>query len=465
MCKMLRRWQCMLCYLLLFCFVTTSSSSFNTTISSSSRSSSSNSSGEVNKVRAPSALHALVDTLDTHLNETARKLFSSAKVERYLVYQPQFGLCNQLRALHHAIAIAKVLGRILVIPDIVDNDGHGPIYKRDILFDSELITKALTGVLKHDGTSIGCITQETYNKLVSEDKAYLPSKILDLHIQFKQLSPSNIYFENLGWKLPRVVATSLSGYKEEHWVAWDKADVEKVHNEDTLAMATTFGAWMGASNQQDRVWHSAVEQLVYQESKWIAEFVRKITETHAILKDGFMCAHVRRGNFKRACERYDAEYHSDSSRPWVKSFAETGLACYVDEHTFIDQVDEIKRVASERYKRDLPILLVTNDERFADQVRAAEPGYNILQTFQVTEMTGIFQPAIPVIEMTLCSKARIIVANQYSTYSRAIFKKAVWKRKHMTKLSFAWSKSLQNMTYYVDSWQAAGPYVNEHHWV
>ena len=25
------------------------------------------------------------------------------------------------------------------------NDGHGPIYKRDILFDSELITKALTG--------------------------------------------------------------------------------------------------------------------------------------------------------------------------------------------------------------------------------------------------------------------------------------------------------------------------------
>ena len=51
------------------------------------------------------------------------------------------------------------------------------------------------------------------------------------------------------------------------------------------------------------------------------------------------------------------------------------------------------------------------------------------------------------------------------TFVAAIFKKAVWKRKHMTKLSFAWSKSLQNMTYYVDSWQAAGPYVNEHHWI
>ncbi len=64
-------------------------------------------------------------------------------------------------------------------------------------------------------------------------------------------------------------------------------------------------------------------------------------------------------------------------------YLSVGLACHVDEHIFIDQVDEVKRIAGERYKRDLPILLVTNDERFADQVRAAEPGYNLLQTFQV----------------------------------------------------------------------------------
>ena len=352
-------------------------------------------------------------------NSNSRQLFARAiKVERYLVYQPQFGLCNQLRALHHAVAIAKVLGRVLVIPDIIDNDGQGPIYKRDILFDSELVTKALTGVLKHDSSSIGCITQETYNKLVSEDKAFLPTKILDLHIQFKQLNPSNIYFDNLGWFLPRVVATSLHGYKETDWLEWDRADVEKVHDEDTLAISTTFGGWMGAVGQEDRLWHSKVEELVYQESKWITEFVRKITDTHHVLKDGFMCAHVRRGNFKKACERYDLEYRSNSSRSWVKSFAETGLACYVDEHVFIDQVDEVKRIAQERYKRDLPILLVTNDDRFADQVRAAEPGYNLLSVQQVSDMHGIFQPAVPVIEMTLCSKARVIIANQYSTYSR-----------------------------------------------
>lgn len=68
-------------------------------------------------------------------------------------------------------------------------------------------------------------------------------------------------------------------------------------------MATTFGAWMGASNQQDRVWHSAVEQLVYQESKWIAEFVRKITETHAILK-GHLHHHLHHHHHYHHCHNY-----------------------------------------------------------------------------------------------------------------------------------------------------------------
>jgi hypothetical protein len=178
-----------------------------------------------------------------------------------------------------------------------------------------------------------------------------------------------------------------------------------------------------------------------------------------------MCAHVRRGNFKKACERYDEEYFSGKPRSWVRSFYESGMACYVDEHTFIDQVDEVIRISKERYKRDLPILLITNDDRFVEQVRAIEPGYNVLTMNQVSDMAGIFQPAVPVIEMTLCSKAKVILANQYSTFSRAIFKKAVWKRKHMTKFSFAWAKSLQNITYYVDSWSAAGPYVNQQHFL
>ena len=52
-----------------------------------------------------------------------------------------------------------------------------------------------------------------------------------------------------------------------------------------------------------------------------------------------------------------------------------------------------------RGKRILPILLVTNDQRFAHNVQAANPNVNILTLEQVADMKAIFQPAIPVVEM------------------------------------------------------------------
>ena len=52
-----------------------------------------------------------------------------------------------------------------------------------------------------------------------------------------------------------------------------------------------------------------------------------------------------------------------------------------------------------RGKRVLPILLVTNDHRFAGNVQAANPHVNILTLEQVADMKAIFQPAIPVLEM------------------------------------------------------------------
>ena len=116
--------------------------------------------------------------------------FPSQQQQIYMTYQPQFGLCNQLRALHQAIAIAKVLGRILVIPDIIDNDGQGPIYRRDTLFDTDSLINALN-VNGH----ISAMSAAAYSKLELSG----PSFILDLKLQsFKQLVPSNLYYENLG---------------------------------------------------------------------------------------------------------------------------------------------------------------------------------------------------------------------------------------------------------------------------
>ena len=101
---------------------------------------------------------------------------SSSSSQLYMTYQPQFGLCNQLRALHQAIAIARVLGRILVVPDVIDDDGKGPIYRRDTLFDTE----SLINVLNNAGDGkVYAISTAAYSKLGLST----PKFVLDLKLQ------------------------------------------------------------------------------------------------------------------------------------------------------------------------------------------------------------------------------------------------------------------------------------------
>ena len=353
-----------------------------------------------------------------------------------MTYQPQFGLCNQLRALHQAIAIAKVLGRVLIIPDIIDNDGQGPIYRRDTLFNNEVLIDALRR------SSIPSLSMASYTKLQLPP----PTFLLDLKLSsFKQLIPSNLYYDNLGWsRLPVIPAESLEkytgtmkGYDEKAWRSWATNDQERVLGAPLLAMTTTYGAWQGAKDFAFKVWHSEIESYVYQESEWISRLLETIIQGNEALQNGFMCAHVRRGNFKKACHMYDEEYESGNPRSWVKQFYEKHLSCYVNDKVFSDQVGAVMETLG---KRAMPILLVTNDHRFAERVQTENPNMKILTLSQAIDLQSLFQPAIPVIEMSLCSRANILLANQYSTFSRGIFKKALWQHAWMIKNSFAWSK-------------------------
>ena len=70
------------------------------------------------------------------------------------------------------------------------------------------------------------------------------------------------------------------------------------------------GAWQGAKEFEFKVWHSNIEKYVYQESAWITKYIETIINANPTLQNGFMCAHVRRGNFKKACRLYDEEIQS-----------------------------------------------------------------------------------------------------------------------------------------------------------
>ena len=133
------------------------------------------------------------------------------------------------------------------------------------------------------------------------------------------------------------------------------------------------GAWQGAKEFEFKVWHSNIEKYVYQESPWISKYIDTIINSNPNLQNGFMCAHVRRGNFKKACRLYDEEMQSGylyylflhrilcgcgiirflifllqwsgwitaSPRTWVKQFAERELVCYVNDKIFIDQITAV----------------------------------------------------------------------------------------------------------------------------
>ena len=115
----------------------------------------------------------------------------------------------------------------------------------------------------------------------------------------------------LGWAhLPVVQADSLTGFNEVNWRTWFSQNAEHVNEQQMVAVATTYGAWQGASNFRFKLWHSNIERLVYRESGWISNYVDTIINANSNLQNGFMCAHVRRGNFKKACRLYDEEIAS-----------------------------------------------------------------------------------------------------------------------------------------------------------
>ena len=101
----------------------------------------------------------------------------------YLVYAPQFGLSNQLVALHNAVAWAQLLNRTLVLPHLL---AHGAVYPRAAFggaFDGARASEGISPVrvvemdeFLHEGLRpAGQIVLNTTNKFRAASDAYFDS--------------------------------------------------------------------------------------------------------------------------------------------------------------------------------------------------------------------------------------------------------------------------------------------------
>ena len=343
--------------------------------------------------------------------------------DKFLLFEPQFGLYNQIRALFHSLAIARSLGRVLVLPDVVANNGHGPVVAREKIFNSEKLMRLSMGRV---------VSTEEYKNLVSSGIAQYPTKIIELPLPIKQLTPVNLYFENFGiGNIPHEKANpaAFTVFTYSNWQKWAQTDAEKIQNDNTIAFHSTYGAWSDYK-YPDKKWHDALEHATFQEAEWIHSFSETIVAEDEDLSNGYICAHIRRGDFKESCDAYDAEMATTTPRSWVAAYYKKNIACWVDENVVINQAKILKDKMIAKYGQMVPIYASTNDMTFAEKVKVVLKREGI-RFYTLDDMLEgrkkVMKAAHPVIDITLCAKAHTLVLNQFSTFSRAIYKTAMWR--------------------------------------
>jgi hypothetical protein len=175
---------------------------------------------------------------ENYFNTSISRSLQDQHSQRFLLYSPQFGLYNQLRALYHALAVSRVLNRVLVVPEIVSNNGAGPVVPRSMLFDSSLLFLKANGFV---------ISTSEYKNLVRSGMASAPKKIINLPVPIKQLIPTMLYFKflDLG-KTPHDSLPESYKFKfsEKEWLRFEQEDPLGVANDDTIAFYSLYMAWM-----------------------------------------------------------------------------------------------------------------------------------------------------------------------------------------------------------------------------
>ena len=235
------------------------------------------------------------EVIDNRYNSTHRNL-QQARSE-FLIYSPQFGLYNQQRALYHALAVARVLNRVLVVPDIVSNNGAGPIVPRNLLFDNVLLLEEAKSFV---------ISTADYQKLLQSGMAESPTKIISLPVPIKQLVPSMYYYNYLNMKnLPHEFLSDSPKFhfSENDWFKFANSDPLKVMHDSTIAFYSMYMCWM--DNKFSKLqWLENLEAPIYKEAPWISKFVKQVIDTRMDLSEGYICGHIRRGDFKASCSAY-----------------------------------------------------------------------------------------------------------------------------------------------------------------
>ena len=110
---------------------------------------------------------------------------TGSSARRFLVYQPHSGLGEWLVSLKNALAIARCLGRTLVVPHLLFDGSLQQLASYSSLFEMSSLLELSPGALEID----------EFRTL-----GLRPTRLVMLHVKDPRLLPSRSYFDNvLGW--------------------------------------------------------------------------------------------------------------------------------------------------------------------------------------------------------------------------------------------------------------------------
>jgi hypothetical protein len=341
--------------------------------------------------------------------------------DRYLVFQPQMGLNNQLRAIVNAAFWAHTLGRVLVVPHVFAPRVHqGAQQPPDewtpfsAVFDPADLSSVLPG-LRYVQADLRVMRQWRPSRVVVIE----PDDTFGGDV-------GDWYLDALGWGgLPRV---NLLAHTEGLRGADGLYSRLGSCSEPVLVVNGLYKAGPGIYLAPPRVLANAAYTDVWQRMLMpnvaVAQVVRRamallqgegVSGDEPFAADGYGCMHLRFGDFAGYCTG------SDPGTPdWlVAKRIRNGWQCVVSPESVRAAADAMVQ----------PRLLVLSD----DPARAAEYVRGIRQRVTTSaDLAAMVRTALPTASETLvavaaaavdqrvCAGAQALMLNGYSTFSGGV---------------------------------------------
>ncbi|RKP21720.1 hypothetical protein ROZALSC1DRAFT_20288 [Rozella allomycis CSF55] len=314
--------------------------------------------------------------------------------EKYIIFQPQLGFNNQLRAYEDAIAYAHILKRTLVLPPVQSTNQSW--FSLNSLFD-----------INED--KLSQYINFTYFDEFVDLQLPPPRRMIVLEGLTNFLEPNNVLLEKHGLDSPVKYRIQGSNRYEK--------DIKRLYgscDDDILSFNTLFmGFYKFDTRTKNRQHSKAVSGL------W------NLKHSLNFGKSPFICIHARRGDFENYCSHLAERIKKEPGllKTWLRGFS-------------IDKCYPSNNVISLRIQKEIQkfgpvksIYVSTNKpEEFSQSyLNTTLNVFNsdvimkgIQNNPELLPMDMKTDDLLPFLEQEICYHADFFIGNYFSTFSRRI---------------------------------------------